>query len=332
MSSHRMKTRTLGKSELQVTPVGLGCWQLGGDFGPITEETAHEVIHSALDEGIRFFDTADVYGAGQSENFLGEVLSGQLQDTVVATKYGRAKGVFPDGYSFNSMRDSVLRSQDRLQRDQIDLLQLHCIPHAQLKEGHVFDWLEELKLEGQIRYYGASVETLDEAQTCLQHDGLTSLQLIFNLFRQSAADSLLDNAERKQVGVIARLPLASGLLCGKFDKNTEFDASDHRQFNRQGEAFNIGETFAGMDYDTGLKLVSELDRDFKPNNMKMPEFALRWVLDHPAISCVIPGASRAEQVVQNVKAATLSNLETTLHQRLTAFYDEKVKANIKGQI
>ncbi|QPG07091.1 aldo/keto reductase [Salinimonas marina] len=327
-----MKTRTLGKSDLPVTPVGLGCWQLGGDFGPITEASAHEVIHSALDEGIRFFDTADVYGAGQSEHFLGEVLSSQWQDAVVATKYGRSKGVFPDGYSFNSMRDSVLRSQDRLQRDQIDLLQLHCIPHAQLKQGHVFDWLEELKLEGQIRYYGASVETLDEAQTCLQYDGLTSLQLIFNMFRQSAADSLLDNALRKQVGVIARVPLASGLLCGKFDKDTEFNASDHRQFNRQGEAFNVGETFAGMEYETGLRLVSELARDFKPKHLKMPEFALRWILDHPAISCVIPGASRPEQVVQNVTAATLPNLDATLHQRLNAFYEQKIKAHIQGQI
>ncbi len=332
MSSRKIATRKLGKSGLQVTEVGLGCWQLGGEFGPISESDAHSIVESALDEGVRFFETADVYGAGQSENHLGEALFKSSATTVVATKYGRAHGVYPDGYSFNSMRDSVLRSQDRLQRDKIDLLQLHCIPHEQLEAGHVFDWLEELKLQGQISHYGASVETLAQAKTCLKYEGISSIQLIFNLFRQTAVESLFDEAQRKQVGIIARVPLASGLLSGKLSKDTHFDESDPRFFNRQGDAFAIGETFSGIDFETGLKHVNSLYRHYKPATLKMPEFALRWILDHPAVSCVIPGASSAAQVIQNSRVANLPHLESTLHKNLFEFYNEQIKTTIKGEI
>ncbi|AXR08070.1 aldo/keto reductase [Salinimonas sediminis] len=330
MSSTKVTMRTLGKSKLQVTEVGLGCWQLGGDFGPIDESKATDIVDTALEQGIRFFDTADVYGAGQSERYLGQVLSNQPHDTVIATKYGRAQGVFPNNYSFNSLRDSVLRSQDRLQRDQIDLLQLHCVPHEELQKRHIFDWLEEMKLEGQIAHYGASVETLEEAKTCLEHaPGLTSLQIIFNLMRQQATTDLFDEAAAKDVGIIVRLPLASGMLTGKFDKNTTFDESDHRNFNRNGDAFSVGETFSGIEFEKGLELVNKLDREFKPNSLKMAQFAMRWILDHNAVSTIIPGASSPSQVTQNAAVSAIAPLDEALHKKLYTFYQQDIAPAIR---
>ena len=285
----------------------------------------------ALEEGIRFFDTADVYGAGQSERLLGRYIS-QRDDVVIATKYGRGQGTYPDNYTFNNLRDSVLRSQDRLERDTIDLLQLHCVPFDVLKKRDIFDWLEELKAEGQITSFGASVETIEEADFCIEHSNVASLQIIFNLLRQEATRSLFDSALENDVGIIARLPLASGLLTGKFSADSTFEEGDHRNFNKDGDAFNVGETFSGLTLEKGVELVSKINDNYKPDALSMVQLALRWCLDHSAVTSVIAGASKPDQVSQNVHAAGLEPLPDALHKKLEAFYQDEVKPHVRGEI
>ncbi len=331
MSGDTLESQQLEKAGLQLSRIGLGCWQLGGDFGEISDETAHKILTRALEEGIRFFDTADVYGAGQSERLLGRYIS-QRDDVVIATKYGRGQGTYPDNYNFNNLRDSVLRSQDRLERDTIDLLQLHCVPFDVLKKRDIFDWLEELQAEGQIKAFGASVETIEEAEFCISHSNVASLQIIFNLLRQDATGSLFDSAQKHEVGIIARLPLASGLLTGKFSTDSTFEDSDHRNFNKDGDAFNVGETFSGLTLEKGVELVSKINGSFKPDALSMVQLALRWCLDHPAVTSVIAGASKPDQVSQNVHAASLDPLPETLHDKLGTFYRNEVKPHIRGDI
>ncbi|MDC8830770.1 aldo/keto reductase [Alteromonas gilva] len=331
MSAQRIKSRILGSSALKVSEVGLGCWQLGGDFGPIDEQTAMAVLTQAVDDGITFFDTADVYGGGQSESYLGKVLSDIAPDAVIATKYGRGEGTYPDGYSLTDLRDAVKRAQDRLQRDRLDLLQLHCIPKHVLSHGAIFDWLREVQQEGHISHFGASVETLEEAHICLQHDDVASLQIIFNLMRQRPVTELFDKALEKKVGIIVRLPLASGMLTGKFDQNTQFDATDHRNFNKDGDAFSVGETFSGIEFNQGLKLIERL-KTFKPDDLTMAQFAMRWILDHDAVSAIIPGASSAKQVSQNAAVSALSPLDKRLHEQLYAYYIDEVEPLIRCEV
>ncbi|WP_414828858.1 aldo/keto reductase [Alteromonas sp. H39] len=331
MSDKTIPTRSLGGTTLKLSEVGLGCWQLGGDFGPIDEATATAIIKQAVDDGITFFDTADVYGDGQSERYLGETLSTLAPDAVIATKYGRGEGTYPDGYSLNDLRDAVKRAQDRLQRDTLDLLQLHCIPHEVLQQSHIFDWLREIQQEGHIRHFGASVETLEEAHTCMQHDDLASLQIIFNLMRQRPVTDLFDEAVAKQVGIIVRLPLASGMLTGKFSKQTQFDKRDHRNFNKDGDAFSVGETFSGIKFEKGLELVDKLTT-YKPESLSMTEFAMRWILDHEAVTAIIPGASSPKQVTQNASTASLAPLPDALHDKLYAFYLQEIEPAIRCQI
>ena len=331
MSGDRLESRQLKKTELQLSSIGLGCWQLGGDFGEISDETAHKILMRAIEEGIRFFDTADVYGAGQSERLLGRYIS-QRDDVVIATKYGRGQGTYPDNYNFNNLRDSVLRSQDRLERDTIDLLQLHCVPFDVLKKRDIFDWLEELKAEGQITSFGASVETIEEADFCIEHSNVASLQIIFNLLRQEATRSLFDSALENDVGIIARLPLASGLLTGKFSADSTFEEGDHRNFNKDGDAFNVGETFSGLTLEKGVELVSKINDNYKPDALSMVQLALRWCLDHSAVTSVIAGASNPDQVSQNVHAAGLEPLPDALHKKLEAFYQDEVKPHVRGEI
>lgn len=324
-----MKQRTLGNSKLSLSEVGLGCWQLGGDFGPITADTVSEIVHTALEENITFFDTADVYGGGASEEHLGHHLGSRNPKPVIATKYGRGDGAFPDGYSLTHMRDSVKRSQDRLQTDCLDLLQLHCVPTEVLRRGEIFDWLRTLQQDGLIRHFGASVETVEEGLICAEHEDLTSLQVIFNIFRQKLLDELLPRAEDRNIGVIVRLPLASGMLSGKFTENTQFDESDHRNFNRDGAAFNVGETFAGIPFETGVKLVRELE-GMVPEGYTMAQMAMRWILDQPAVTSIIPGASSAKQVRENAKVADLTPLPDELHESLYDFYQNQVQQHIRG--
>lgn len=320
--------RILGKSGFKVSESGLGCWQLGGDFGPIDDRRAHAILEAALEQGVNFFDTADVYGAGKSERYLGKVL-GARKDIFIATKYGRDGSTYPDNYSLADLRDSLKRAQDRLQRNVIDLIQLHCVPTKVMEQGDIFDWLRTVQQEGLIRHFGASVETVDEAILCVTQEGLSSLQIIFNIFRQGPKSRLFDMALESNVGIIVRLPLASGLLSGKYSKETCFAETDHRNYNQDGAAFSVGETFSGIPFAKGLEFVSKV-QDFKPSLMSLTQFALRWILDHKAVTTVIAGASSVEQVVENVSAASLPILSADTHEALHKLYTQEVEKEIRG--
>jgi len=326
-----MKHRQLGAQGFSVSEIGLGCWQLGADWGAaVAEDTARSILEAASENGVQFFDTADVYGDGRSERLIGaflKTLTGPAPR--IATKFGRAAHVYPNGYSKENMRAGIEGSLERLGVDQLDLVQLHCIPTEELRKGDVFDWLREFKAEGLIAHFGASVETVEEGLIAIKQDGILSLQVIFNIFRQKVSRELLPVAEQAGVGIIVRLPLASGLLSGKFKKDTVFDAGDHRNFNRDGQMFNVGETFAGVPFDVGVDLVEEL-KSFAPDGFSMADLANRWILDHSAVSTIIPGASSADQIVRNASASGLSELGAELHATLSAFYDTKIEAHIRG--
>ncbi|PHR91842.1 MAG: aldo/keto reductase [Robiginitomaculum sp.] len=326
-----MKSRILGKSGLNVSEIGLGCWQFGGDFGPIDSERALATLSAASAAGVTFFDTADVYGAGQSESFVGQHVASGIGEAVVATKVGRTDALYPDKYTYEGIRSHLLASAERIGVEQIDLIQLHCVPPAELERGAVFDILNRLQAEGVCRAWGASVETLAEAKVCLKQEGLTSLQIIFNLFRQDAAWELLPAAEAANVGVIVRLPLASGMLSGKFGKDTKFAETDHRNYNKDGAAFSVGETFSGIEFSKALELVEAL-QDFVPEGMSLVEFSLRWLLDFPAVSSVIAGCSRPQQVTDNVRASDLPPLSDEIHAALRAFYEGSVREHIRCPI
>lgn len=324
-----MKYRPLGQTGIRVSEIGLGCWQFGGDFGPVDNEEAEATMEAAIQVGINFFDTANVYGSGQSESWIGTYLS-KTRDTVfVATKYGRGPGVYPDGYTLAGMRQQTLDAIERLRVDQIDLLQLHCVPTEVLRKGEIFDWLRTLQQEGLITHFGASVESVEEGLICLEQTGLASLQVIFNLFRQKPAQDLFPEALKKSVGIIVRLPLASGLLSGKFTAQTQFSENDHRNYNRDGQCFNVGETFAGLPFEKGVALVENL-REFLPEGFSMVDLALRWILDHQAVTTVIAGARRVEQVIANTRASRIPKLSPELHQQLAQYYQAQVQQHIRG--
>lgn len=325
-----MKTRLLGRTGFAVSEIGLGCWQLGGEFGPVDDGEASSILANAARLGINFWDTADVYGNGLSEHRIGTFF-GKPDDLVVATKVGRSATLYPDKYTLAGVRESLEESARRLGVETIDLAQLHCVPRAVLEEGEIFGWMDAIRNEGLIRNWGASVETLAEAELCLARDGLATLQIIFNIFRQDAARSLLHRAKAKEVGIIVRLPLASGLLSGKFTARTEFAPTDHRSFNRDGEAFSVGETFGGVPFEKGVELADALEA-YVPADMAMSQFALRWILDHDAVSSVIAGVSRPEQVGINAEASGLPPLSQQTHDDLARFYADRVRPHIRGEV
>lgn len=324
-----MKYRPFGQTGIRVSEIGLGCWQFGGDFGPVDNEEAEATMEAAIQVGINFFDTANVYGSGQSESWIGNYLSKSRETVFVATKYGRGPGIYPDGYSLAGMRQQTLDAIERLRVEQIDLLQLHCVPTEILRKGEVFDWLRTLQQEGLIAHFGASIETVEEGLICLEQPGLTTLQVIFNVLRQKPAHELFPEAQKKGVGVIVRLPLASGLLSGKFTPQTQFAETDHRHYNRNGECFNVGETFAGLPFEKGVELAEGL-RGFLPEGFSMVDLALRWILDHQAVTTVIAGAKRVEQVIANTRASRLPRLTPELHQQLAQYYAAQVREHIRG--
>ena len=325
-----MQSRQFGKDGLTVPEIGLGCWQLGGGWGNDWDDgIAQQTLNAAFDAGVRFIDTADVYGDGASERSIGAFLRGRRDPALtIATKLGRA-GIYPDGYSRESLREATQRSLERLGVDALDLTQLHCVPTEVLRQGHVFDWLRELQQEGLIKRWGASVESVEEGLICLQQDGLASLQVIFNIFRQKPAEELLPRAADAGVGIIVRLPLASGLLGGKITRATVFRPDDHRHFNRDGAMFNVGETFAGLELERGIEVTEQVAR-LVPPGMNMAQMALRWILDHPQVSVVIPGASSPEQVRANVAAAGVAPLGQDLHGALAKLYGAHVRDFIRG--
>jgi aryl-alcohol dehydrogenase-like predicted oxidoreductase len=324
-----MKTRTLGKTGYAVSEIGLGCWQLGGDFGPVGDDEARAILDAANGLGVTFWDTADVYGGGLSESRIG---AHDKPDGVhVATKLGRSGKLFPDKYTKDGLRESLRGSIERLGVETLDLAQLHCVPTDVLRDGSVFGWMDELRAEGLLRHWGASVETIEEALICLEQEGLATLQIIFNMFRQDAVGRLLPLAKARNVGIIVRLPLASGLLSGRYSKSTTFTAQDHRTYNRDGQAFSVGETFSGLPFDIGVELVEEL-KGLVPADVALSQLALRWILDHPEVSSIIAGVTRPAQLEANVAAAGLAPLSTGMHQTLAIWYEERVRPHVRGAI
>jgi len=325
-----MQLRKFGADGLTVPEIGLGCWQLGGGWrDDWNDDVAQQTLETAYQSGVRFIDTADVYGDGASERSIGRFLRSHREAGLfVATKLGRA-GIYPDGYTRESLREATQRSLERLGVDSLDLTQLHCVPTEVLRQGHVFDWLRELQQEGLIKRWGASVESVEEGLICLEQDGLTSLQVILNIFRQKPLEELLPRAAALGVAIIVRLPLASGLLAGKITRATTFRADDHRNFNQDGAAFNVGETFAGLGQARGVE-ASERVGALVPHGITMAQMALRWILDQPAVSVVIPGASSPQQVQANVSAAALAPLAPALHEALAEVYRDHVREHIRG--
>jgi aryl-alcohol dehydrogenase-like predicted oxidoreductase len=324
-----MKTRLLGKTGYDVSEIGLGCWQLGGDFGPVGDETADAILGHASTAGINFWDTADVYGGGLSESRVGARAKGA--NVIVATKVGRSGALYPDNYTKQGVRESLIGSAQRLGVSSLDLAQLHCVPTEVLRDGAIFGWMDELKAEGLVRHWGASVETIEEGLLCLEQNGCATLQIIFNLLRQDAAEELLPKAAENNVGIIVRLPLASGLLSGKFSKDSVFEVSDHRHYNRDGAAFSVGETFSGIPFARGVELVQEL-KGLSPEGVPMSQFALRWILDHPQVSTVIAGVSKPEQIADNVAASERRSLFPALMGQLSGWYQAEVKPEIRGGV
>ena len=327
-----MNHRTFGPTAFRASEIGLGCWQLGGsDWGDVSDEQALETLRAAVETGVNFFDTADVYGLGRSEQLVGRFLKQHKGERIyVATKLGR----FPqpggdENYTLSTFRAHTEASLKRLGVEALDLTQLHCIPTKTLMSGEPFDWLRQLKREGKILDFGASVESMDEAMYCVAQEGVASLQIIFNIFRQKPIDTLFAAAREKNVALIVRLPLASGLLSGKMTRQTQFAANDHRNYNRDGQAFNVGETFAGLPFERGVELAEAI-QPMVPEGMDMARMALRWCLDFPEVSVVIPGASRPEQAIANAVASNVAPLTRDVHERLRALYAERVAPHIRG--
>jgi aryl-alcohol dehydrogenase-like predicted oxidoreductase len=325
-----MNTRLLGKSNAAVSEIGLGCWQLGGaDWGALDDQRAFDILAAAVDAGVTFFDTADVYGGGRSETLIGKFLKERKAAFFVATKFGRMPDLYPDYYSEAGVRAATEASLKRLQVEALDLTQLHCVPPAVLQRGEIFEWLRRLRQEGKIKQFGASVESMDEAQLCLAQEGLCSLQIIFNLFRQKPVITIFDEARRQKVGLIIRLPLASGLLGGKMTKAQAFSENDHRTYNRDGQKFNVGETFAGLPFEKGVELADAL-KPLVPAGWTLADLAQRWILDFNVVSTVITGASRPEQAAANAAVSKRPPLSTELHQKLRDYYLRDVAKHIRG--
>jgi aryl-alcohol dehydrogenase-like predicted oxidoreductase len=325
-----MKQRPFGKTGFAAGEAGLGTWQIGGSWGDVAEDTAMEILRAAVDEEINFFDTADVYGAGRSETIIGKFLKECSEPIFVATKQGRFSDPgWPGNFTPETMARHTDESLRRLGVGALDLTQLHCIPTEVLKRGEVFDTLRSLKQAGKIKQFGASVESMEEALLCMEQDGLASLQIIFSIFRQKPISTLFNAAKEKGVALIVRLPLASGLLAGKFTKESRFPANDHRNFNANGAAFNVGETFAGLPFEKGVEAADAL-KPLVPDGMTMAQMALRWCLDYDAVSVIIPGAKNPEQVRTNVEASRLPPLGPDLHAQLQTVYESKVAEHIRG--
>jgi aryl-alcohol dehydrogenase-like predicted oxidoreductase len=315
-----------------VSEIGLGTWQLGSaDWGNVDEDSALEILQAFTDAGGNFIDTADVYGMGISETIIGKFLKRSTKELFVATKLGRKSDPgkpWPPVYSMDYMRRMVEDSLEHLGMHQLFLEQLHCIPPEELRSGKVFDHFRKLQDEKLIKYWGASVETSEEALICLEQEGLASLQIIFNMFRQHVADEVFEKAAEKGVAIIVRVPLASGLLTGKFTEATKFESNDHRNFNAEGKSFNAGETFSGIQFNKGLQLVEEL-KQLLPDD-RLAQWAVRWILDHPQVTTVIPGASKIYQVRSNMEASYLPPLDPEVHATLRVLYDERIKPQIRG--
>jgi aryl-alcohol dehydrogenase-like predicted oxidoreductase len=321
--------RVLGRTGRAVSVVGLGCWQLGADWGQVEDADALAVLHAAVDAGVTLLDTADVYGDGRSERLIARFRAERPDAPVtVATKCGRRADPFvPEAFTPENLRAWTDRSRANLGVDVLDLVQLHCPPTAVYSADGVFDALDALVAEGSLAAYGVSVETCDEALAAIARPGVASVQIILNAFRLKPLERVLPAAAAAGVGVIARVPLASGLLSGKYDEHTRFAADDHRHYNRHGESFDVGETFSGVDFGTGLEAVRRL-LPLVPQGATMAQFALRWVIDQPGVTVVIPGARNPRQVRANAAAADLAPLPAETLRAVREVYDELIRPQV----
>lgn len=323
-----MEKRVLGRTGREVSVVGLGTWQLGADWGDVAESDAFAVLDAALEAGVTFFDTADVYGDGRSEQLIGRFLKNRPNSEVfVATKMGRRAEQRPENYNLDNFRAWNDRSRANLGVDTLDLVQLHCPPTAAYSTDAVFDALDTLVAEKRTAAYAVSVETCAEALTAIARPGVTSVQIILNPFRLKPLEEVLPAAREAGVGIVARVPLASGLLSGKYTKDTVFAADDHRSFNRHGEAFDQGETFSGIDYATGLAAAAEFSA-LAPEGATPAQTALRWIVQQPGVSSVIPGARSVEQARGNAAAAALAPLSETTLDAIRDVYDRRIRAQV----
>jgi aryl-alcohol dehydrogenase-like predicted oxidoreductase len=323
-----MQYRELGRTGWKVSTISFGAWAIGGTWGAVKDEESLAALHRALDLGVNFFDTADVYGDGRSEQLLAKLRKERSEPFYVATKAGRRLDPHvASGYNRENLTAFVERSLKNLEVESLDLLQLHCPPTGVYYMPEVFDALDGLVKVGKLRFYGVSVEKVEEALKAIEYPNVQSVQIIFNMFRQRPLDLFFGEAQRRQVGILARVPLSSGMLTGKMTRGSSFQEDDHRQFNRQGESFDRGETFSGLDYEVGLQAVEEL-RSLVPDGMTMAQMALRWILMSPAVTCAIPGAKRPAQVEENVKAADLAPLPDETMTQVRAVYDRLVRPQV----
>lgn len=323
-----MNYRELGRTGWKVSEVSFGSWAIGSAWGEVDDQESIAALHTAIDHGVNFIDTADVYGDGHSERLIAQVLKERGETIYVATKAGRRLDPHvADGYNAENLTRFVERSLRNLDTDCLDLVQLHCPPTEVYYRPEVFGALDDLVAAGKIRYYGVSVEKVEEALKAIEYPNVQTVQIIFNMFRHRPADLFFREAQRRKVGILARVPLASGLLTDKMTRQTTFAADDHRNFNRQGESFDRGETFSGVDYEAGLDAVEEI-RPLVPPGATMAQFALRWILMFDAITCVIPGAKRPSQAEDNVRAAEMPPLSDTVMQQVQAVYDRYIRAQV----
>jgi aryl-alcohol dehydrogenase-like predicted oxidoreductase len=320
-----MHYRQLGRTPWKVSDISFGAWAIGGSWGEVSDAEALGALHQAVDSGVNFIDTADVYGDGRSERLIAQLKKTRKEEIVVATKAGRRlPKQTVEGYSRENLAGWVEDSLRNLQCEALDLLQLHCPPTALYERPEVFGFLDDLVKAGKLRYYGVSVQTVSEAIKATEYPNVQTVQIIFNIFRQKPADEFWALARQRKVGVLARVPLASGLLTGKLRRDSSFAADDHRNFNRHGESFDVGETFSGVDYETGLAAVEELRR-LVPAGLTLSQFALRWILMFDAVTCAIPGGKRAEQVAENCRASDLPPLSQATMEAVRGIYEASIK-------
>jgi aryl-alcohol dehydrogenase-like predicted oxidoreductase len=327
-----MQSRMFGRTDRAVSEIGFGAWAIGASWGQVDDTAAKQALHAALDAGVTFIDTADVYGDGHSERLIAGVLKERGgKKPYIATKAGRRlPKQTVEGYSAENLTGWIDRSLHNLETDTLDLVQLHCPPTDLYYHPEIFESLDALKAQGKIRDYGVSVERIEEALKAIEFPGVVSIQIIFNIFRQRPAELFFEEARKRKIAIIARVPLASGLLSGKFRADTTFEETDHRLFNRNGEAFDVGETFSGVPYDVGLKAVDRV-RPLVGGDTTMVRFALRWILMFDAVTVAIPGARNPEQAESNAAAAELPPLSEYVMTELKRIYDEDIRPHVHGR-
>ena len=320
-----MKYRALGRTGWKVSEISFGAWAIGGAWGNVPESDALAALNQAIDSGVNFIDTADVYGGGRSERLIAQLKKSRKEEIIVATKAGRRlPKQAVEGYTRQNLTAWAEDSLRNLASDALDLLQLHCPPTELYPLPEVFGILDDLVKAGKIRYYGVSVEKIAEALQAIKYPNVQTVQIIFNCFRQRPADEFFPIARQQRVGIMARVPLASGMLTGKLRRDSTFAADDHRNFNRHGEQFDVGETFSGVDYDAGLEAVEQIWQ-LLPANLSMSQFALRWILMFDSVTCAIPGGKNPEQVANNCKASDLPPISSETMESVKTIYDQKIK-------